>query len=36
LGQFAFRAAEAGSVTIGTEGAGGNAHADAIQVLPVK
>jgi hypothetical protein len=36
LGRFTFRAAEAGAVTVGTDGAGGNAHADAIQVLPVK
>lgn len=35
LGQFDFRPGAAAAVEIGTKDAGGNAHADAIQVLPV-
>jgi hypothetical protein len=36
LGEFSLKAREPVSVTISTENAGGNAHADALQVLPVK
>jgi hypothetical protein len=36
LGTFALEADETAEVIISTEGAGGNAHADAVQVLPVK
>jgi hypothetical protein len=35
LGQFDFRPDAPAAVEIGTKDAGGNAHADAIQVLPV-
>ena len=36
LGEFSLKAGEPVSVIISTEDAGGNAHADALQVLPVK
>jgi hypothetical protein len=36
LGIFPLKAGEEVSVVIGTEGAGGNAHADAVHVLPAK
>jgi len=35
LGQFEFRPGAPAAVEIGTQGAGGNAHADAVQFLPV-
>jgi hypothetical protein len=36
LGQFDFRPDAPAAVEIGTQDAGGNAHADAVQFLPVK
>ena len=36
LGTFKFTAGEEGSVTFSTEGASGNVHLDAVQVVPVK
>jgi len=36
LGVFELKAGETVSVTIGTEGAGGNVHADAVQIVPAK
>ncbi|NLF72242.1 MAG: FAD-dependent oxidoreductase [Candidatus Anammoximicrobium sp.] len=36
LGQFDFRPGAPAAVEIGTQDAGGNAHADAVQFLPVK
>ncbi len=36
LGVYRFEAGTPGSVTIGSDGADGNVHADAVQVLPLK
>ncbi len=36
LGEFSFQAGEAAAVVVSGESAGGNAHADAVQVLSVK
>ncbi|MFG0296897.1 MAG: hypothetical protein ACF8PG_13405, partial [Maioricimonas sp. JB045] len=36
LGTYDLRKSDRVSVTVSTEDAGGNAHADAVQLLPVK
>jgi hypothetical protein len=36
LGEYSFKAGETGAVMVSGENAGGNAHADAVQLLPVK
>lgn len=36
LGQFSFQAGQVGAVVVSGADAGGNAHADAVQVLPAK
>jgi hypothetical protein len=36
LGEYRFEAGQTGAVTVDTDGAKGNVHADAIQVLPIQ